>query len=121
MSPTDFLARHTDALLAGDADAIAGLYANDAALVALDSTAEGRDAIRDRYQTFFDYHGTISSAETTHQQATHDAVFTALKIASERGTFTLVNVFETDGETCRRHFSNETEVALNRDEVERDV
>ena len=121
MSPTDFLARHTDALTAGDADAMARLYTDDATLVALDSTAAGRDAIRDRYQTFFDYHRSISSAETTHQQATDDAVFTALKITSERGTFTLVNVFETDGATCRRHFSNETEVALDRDEVERDM
>ncbi len=121
MSPTDFLARHADALTAGDADAIASLYAADATLVALDGTAKGRDAIRDRYQTFFDYHRAIASAETTHQQATDDAVFTALKITSERGTFTLVNVFETDGATCHRHFSNETEVTLDRDEVERDV
>ena len=121
MSPTDFIARHADALTAGDADAIAALYADDASLVALDGVAEGRDAIQARYQTFFQYHGTISSAETTHQQATADAVFTALKITSERGSFTLVNVFETDGETCTRHFSNETDVTLDRDEVERDV
>ena len=121
MSPTDFIAHHAEALLSSDADAVSDLYADDAKLVALDGIADGKDAIRDRYQTFFDYHGAISSAETTHQQATGDAAFTRLKIESERGSFSLVNVFEVDGETCRRHYSNEVEVTLDRDEVERDV
>ena len=121
MSPTDFVARHAQALLTADADAVAALYADDAQLVAFDGVSDGRAAIRDRYQTFFDYHRTVSSAETTHQQEAGDAAFTRLKLASERGVFSLVNVFEVDGETCRRHFSNEVEVTLNRDEVERDV
>ena len=121
MSPTDFVARHADALLAGDADAITALYAYDATLVALDGVADGTDAIAARYATFFEYHGTISSAETTHQQDAGDAAFTRLHIESERGRFALVNVFEIDGETCRRHFSNEIEVSLNRDEVAHDI
>ena len=121
MSPTDFVARHAQALLTADADAVAALYADDAQLVAFDGVSDGRAAIRDRYQTFFDYHRTVSSAETTHQQEAGDAAFTRLKLASERGVFSLVNVFEVDGETCRRHYSNEVEVTLNRDEVERDV
>ena len=116
-----FTDRHLQALLGGDADAVAALYTDSASLVALDGVAEGRDAIRARYATFFEYHGTISSAETTHEQAADDAVFTRLAIESERGRFALVNVFETDGDACRRHFSNEIEVSLNRDEVERDV
>ena len=121
MSPTDFTARHAEALLTADADATAALYADDATLVALDGVSEGRDAIRDRYQTFFEYHGAIASAETTHHQESADAAFTRLRIESARGRFDLVNVFEVDGETCRRHFSNEIEVVLNRDQVERDV
>ncbi len=121
MSPTDFATRHAEALLAADADATAALYTDDATLVALDGVSEGRDAIRDRYRTFFEYHGTIASAETTHQQASGDAAFTRLRIESDRGRFDLVNVFEVDGETCWRHFSNEIEVVLHRDQVERDV
>ena len=121
MSPADFTARHAEALLAGDADAVAALYTDGASLVALDGVAEGRAAVRDRYATFFEYHGTIASAETTHSQTTADAAFTRLKLQSDRGTFSLVNVFELDGDACRRHFSNEIEVTLNRDEVERDV
>ncbi len=116
-----FTDRHIQSLLDGDLDAIAALYTDDATLVALDGVAEGRDAVRARYATFFEYHGTISAAETTHEQAAEAAVFTRLAIESERGRFALVNVFETDGDTCRRHFSNEIEVSLNRDEVERDV
>jgi hypothetical protein len=121
MSPDDFLSRHAEALLTGDADAVAALYAPDATLVALDGVAAGQDAVRDRYRTFFEYHGAIASAETTHRQTLDDAAFTRLRIESERGRFDLINVFEVDGETCRRHFSNEIEVALHRDEVERDV
>ena len=121
MSPTDFVARHAAALLAGDAAAIAALYADDATLVALDGVADGREAIAARYATFFEYHGTVASAETTHQQAAGDAAFTRLALESDRGRFALVNVFEIDGETCKRHFSNEIEVSLNRDEVAHDV
>ncbi|HEX8297707.1 MAG TPA: nuclear transport factor 2 family protein [Rubricoccaceae bacterium] len=121
MSPADFTTRHADALLAADADAIAALYTDDATLVALDGVAEGREAVRERYATFFAYHGAITFAETTHSQATEDAAFTRLKVESERGTFSLINVFELDGDVCRRHFSNEIEVTLNRDEVERDM
>ncbi len=116
-----FTDRHLQALLDGDADAVTALYTDDATLVALDGVSEGRDAIRSRYATFFEYHGTISSAETTHEQMADDATFTRLAIESERGRFALINVFETDGDACRRHFSNEIEVSLNRDEVERDV
>ena len=118
---SDFTDRHIEALLSGDADAVAALYTGDATLVALDGVAEGHDAVRARYATFFEYHGRISSAETTHEQAAGDAVFTRLALESERGRFALINVFETEGDACRRHFSNETEVSLNRDEVERDV
>lgn len=121
MSPTDFIARHAETLKTGDAEQMAALYADDAKLVALDGIADGRDAIRDRYQSFFDYHGTIQSAETTHQQAVDDAAFTRLKIESDPGSFSLVNVFEIDGDTCRLHYSNEVEVTLDRDEVARDA
>ena len=121
MSPTDFVSRHADALKTGDADQMAALYADDATLVALDSVADGKEAIRNRYTSFFEYHKSISNAETTHQQATDDAAFTMLKVESERGSFSLVNVFEVEGDTCTRHYSNEVEVTLDRDEVEKDA
>jgi len=121
MSPDDFIARHAEALLTADADALAQLYAPDATLVALDGVAEGQDAVRDRYRTFFEYHGAVASAETTHRQTVDQSAFTRLRIESDRGRFDLVNVFELDGDVCRRHFSNEIEVLLNRAEVERDV
>lgn len=121
MSPADFISRHAEALLTGDADAVAALYAPDARLVALDGVADGQDAVRDRYRTFFDYHRAIASAETTHSQTVDASAFTRLRVESERGRFDLVNVFELDGDVCRMHFSNEIEVLLNRAEVERDV
>ena len=121
MSPADFIARHAGLLTEGDAEAVAALYAPDAQLVALDGVADGAEAIRARYQTFFEYHRTISRAETTHQQTTDGAAFTRLRVESERGQFDLVNVFLLDGEACRQHFSNETEVTLNRSEVVTDV
>ena len=121
MSPSDLAARHADLVRQGDADAVAALYAESGQLVWLDGVADGRDAVRDRYRQFFDYHGAISSAEHTHQQTTGDASFDFLKVESERGTFTIVNAFVFDGDHVARHFSNETDVELDRDEVERDA
>ena len=119
MSPSDLSARHADLVQQGDADAVADLYAESGQLVWLDGVSDGREAIADRYRQFFDYHGAISSAERTHQQATDDAAFDFLKVESERGTFTIVNAFVFDGDHIARHFSNETDVELDRDEVER--
>ena len=119
MPPADLASRHADLVQQGDPDAVAQLYAESGQLVWLDGVADGRDAIRDRYRQFFDYHGAISSAERTHQQATDDAAFDFLKVKSERGTFTIVNAFVFDGDRVARHFSNETDVELDRDEVER--
>lgn len=121
MPPSDLSSRHADLVQKGDAGAVADLYAESGQLVWLDGVAEGRDAIRERYQQFFDYHGTISSAKRTHQQATDDAAFDFLKVESERGTFTIVNAFVFDGDEIARHFSNETDVELDRDEVEREA
>lgn len=119
MSASDLAARHARLVQEGDADAVADLYAPDGQLVWLDGVSDGRDAVRDRYRQFFEYHGRISSAEPTHQQTTDDAAFNMLKVTSERGTFQIVNAFVFDGDHVARHFSNETEVDLNRDEVER--
>lgn len=121
MSVPDLLSRHADLVQQGDANAIVDLYAEDAQLLWLDGVSDGRDAIRERYQDFFDYHGDISSAEVSRQQGTDDAAFTMLRVESERGSFQIVNAFVLDGEHVTRHFSNEIEVTLDRDEVERDV
>lgn len=121
MSPTDLAARHADLVQKGDADAVAQLYAESGQLVWLDGVARGRDAVRDRYRQFFDYHGAISSAEPTHQQTTDDAAFNVLRVESERGRFEIVNAFVFEGEHVARHFSNETGVELDRDEVEREA
>ena len=121
MSPDEFVSRHAATLLTADADAVAALYAPDARLVALDGVADGQDAVRDRYRTFFEYHGAIASAETTHKQTVDGSAFTRLRVESARGRFDLVNVFELDGDLCRLHYSSEVEVALHRGEVEHDV
>ena len=121
MSPSDLAARHAQLVQQGDADAVAQLYTESGELMWLDGVASGRDAVRDRYRQFFDYHGTISSAERTHQQTSSDAAFDVLKVESERGTFTIVNAFVFDGDHIARHFSNETDVELDRDEVQQDA
>ena len=114
-----FLDRHLDALRSANADAVAALYADDGALLSLDYARSGRDAIREQYQQFFEYHGSLSSASVERQQAGQDAVFAEYALTSERGTFRLLNAFVLDGETCRTHFSNEISVSLDADEVER--
>ena len=115
-----FLDRHLDALRSADPTAVAALYADVGALLSLDYVREGRDAIREQYQQFFDYHGTISDASAVRQQAGPDAVFAEYQLTSERGTFRLLNAFTLDGDVCRRHFSNEVSVELDDDEVRGD-
>ena len=113
-----FLDRHLDALRAADPDAVAALYADDGALLSLDYAREGRDAIREQYRQFFDYHGAISDASVVRQQTGPEAVFAEYSLTSERGTFHLLNAFTLDGDACHRHFSNELSVELDADEVQ---
>lgn len=121
MSASDLVSRHARLVQQGDADAVADLYAEGGQLLWLDGVSDGRDAIRDRYRQFFDYHGAISSAATKQHQTAEDAAFTILHVESERGAFEIVNAFVFDGDAIVRHFSNETEVRLDRDEVEEDA
>jgi ketosteroid isomerase-like protein len=121
MSTSDLAARHARLVQEGDAEAVADLYAEDGQLVWLDGVSDGRDAVRDRYRQFFEYHGRVSSAETTHEQTSSDAAFNLLRVESERGRFEIVNAFVFEGDHIARHFSNETEVELDRDEVEREA
>ncbi len=121
MSPDQLLQSHLDLLRKGDADALAALYHDDAALVSFDFEATGRDAIRDHYRQFLDYHGGIASAEPLHQRAAGDALFVLFRLESARGRFELVNVFLLDGDRIRRHFSNTTKIELKREEVETEV
>ena len=120
-SASDLAARHARLVQEGDADAVADLYAESGQLVWLDGVSRGRDAIRDRYRQFFDYHGQVSTAEPTHQQTTDDAAFNLLRVQSERGRFEIVNALVFEDGHIARHFSNETEVELDRDEVEREA
>ena len=117
MASTDFLTRHADAVRAGDLDAVAALYADGARLVTLTGTHDGGDAVRQRYQAFFAFHGAIASLEVAHQQQTGTEALAAYAIESERGRFTILNAFVLDGDACRLHFSNETDVTLDADEV----
>ena len=121
MSPSDFVTRHAAALVDGDLDAITDLYSEDAVLLSFEWTANGRDAIRDRFSRFLEFHGEISDVTVAHQQTTGDSAFVQYAITGERGTFQLVNVFVLDGEQCARHYSNEIAVDLDRDEVEKDA
>ena len=121
MSPSDFVSRHAAAVAEGDAGKVAALYTDDAALVSFVWTAEGRDAVRQRFEDFFAFHGEVASVDVEHQRATDDAAFVQYAVTGERGTFHLVNVFVLDGDRCARHFSNEVAVELDRDEVEEDV
>ena len=121
MSPDAFVSSHAAALAEGDLDAIVDLYADDAVLLSFEWTAEGRDAIRDRFQRFLDFHGEVEAVEVEQQRTTDADAFVLYAVTGERGTFRIVNVFSLDGERCAKHFSNETSVELDRDEVEKDV
>lgn len=114
---TSLLQRHVSALTSGDAAATADLYTDNAQLVSFDGVAQGRDAIADRYRQFYEYHGEISSVEVLHQQEADDALFVLFAVESTRGRFDLVNVYLADGDQIARHFSNETNAVMARDEV----
>ena len=117
----DFLTRHASAVASADLDAVLALYADDATLLSFDWTAEGADAVRQRFQDFFEFHGEISDLEIKYQTTADDAAYALYAVTGERGTFTLMNAFDLDGDTCTRHFSNEVSAELDRDEVERDA
>ena len=106
-APHDFYEAHRRHLADRDADGIADLYAQDAVLLSFEFDArEGRDAIRDQFQRFFDFHGTITSVETEREVTHGDELFVEFTMQSERGTFQLINAFVLDGDVARRHFSN---------------
>ena len=121
MAPSDFVSRHAAAVAEGDAEAVAALYADGAQMLSFVWTADGRDAVRQRFADFFEFHGEIDAVEVEHQQATDDSAFVQYAVTGERGTFHLVNVFVLDGDACARHYSNEIAVDLDRDEVEKDA
>lgn len=116
--PSDFLSRHRDAVASADLDAVTVLYADDATLLSFDWTADGRDAIRQRFADFFDFHGEITEVEVAYQTATDDAVFAMYAVTGERGTFRIMNAFDLDGERCARHFSNEVGADLAQSQTE---
>lgn len=118
---SDFLTRHASAVAAADLDAVMALYADDATLLSFDWTADGADAVRQRFADFFEFHGEISDVEVRYQTETDGAVFALYAVTGERGTFRIMNAFDLDGDRCTRHFSNEVGADLNRDEVEADA
>ena len=121
MSAPDFLQQHVAAVAASDLDAVLALYADDAALVSFEWTAEGADAVRQRFADFFDFHGEIEGVEVVYQRTTDDSAFALYAVTGERGTFRIVNAFVFEGDACTRHFSNEVGAELDRDEVEEDA
>ena len=118
---SDFLTRHASAVASADLDAVVALYADDATLLSFDWTADGAEAIRQRFADFFEFHGDISDVEIRYQTETDGAAYAMYSVTGERGTFQIVNAFELDGARCTRHFSNEVSAELDRDEVERDA
>ena len=121
MPPSDFLSQHVAAVASSDLDAVVALYADDATLLSFDWTADGADAVRQRFADFFEFHGEISDVEVRYQTATDDAAFALYAVTGERGTFRIMNAFDLDGDHCTRHFSNEVGADLDRDQVERDA
>lgn len=121
MSPSDFLTQHAAAVASADLDAVMALYADDATLLSFDWTADGADAVRQRFADFFEFHGEIQGVEVTYQTATDDAAFALYAVTGERGTFQIMNAFDLDGDQCTRHFSNEIGAELDRDQVQRDA
>ena len=104
---SSFSDRHRQHLLAGDADALADLYHDDATMLSFEFGAkDGRDAIRDQYAAFLDFHGRIDSVEQDREVAHGDDLFTEFTMQSARGEFQLVNAFVLDGDRARRHFTN---------------
>ena len=104
---SSFSDRHRQHLLAADADALADLYHDDAAMLSFEFGAkEGRDAIREQYAAFLDFHGSITSIEPDREVTHGDDLFTEFTMRSERGEFQLVNAFVLDGGKARRHFTN---------------
>ena len=121
MSPSDFLSKHAAAVAAADLDAVTALYSDAGTLLSFDWTADGKDAIRQRFSDFFEFHGEISDLKVAYQTTTDDAAFALYAVTGERGTFRIMNAFDLDGDACTRHFSNEVSADLDRDQVERDA
>ena len=118
---SDFLTRHASAVASADLDAVADLYADDASLLSFDWTADGKDAVRQRFADFFDFHGDITDVEVRYQTTTDGAAYALYAVTGDRGTFRIMNAFELDGDRCTRHFSNEVGAELDRDQVEQDA
>lgn len=119
MSPSDLITAHADAVASADLDAVLDLYTDDAHLLSYEWVAEGADAVRERFQAFFDFHAPIESVDVPFQQTTDDAAFATYVVRGGRGSFEIVNAFDLRDGACARHFSNEVGAALDRDEVER--
>jgi ketosteroid isomerase-like protein len=115
-----FFDQHRQHLLDADADGIAGLYHDDAEMLSFEfGTKQGRDAIRDQYADFFDFHGTISSVEADRKVEHDGSLFVEFTMASERGSFQLINAFVLDGGKAQRHFTNVVQGEVEADETER--
>ncbi|MGB3543059.1 nuclear transport factor 2 family protein [Rubrivirga sp.] len=120
MSPSDFLTKHVAAISSGDLEAVLDLYAADASLVSFEWDAQGREAIKERFSDFFEFHGEIASVEVRYRRTTDDAAFAMYAVDGGRGTFEIVNAFVLEDGACTRHFSNEVGADLDRDQVEGD-
>ena len=118
MSPADLLQQHAAAVASADLDAVLALYADDAVLASFEWTAEGADAVRQRFADFFEFHGEIASVDLVYQQATADTAFALYEVTGERGAFRIVNAFFLQDGRVARHLSNEVGADLDRDEVE---
>ncbi len=114
-----FSERHRQHLLARDADAVADLYHDDASMLSFEFGArDGREAIRDQYADFFEFHGAIDSVSPDREVEHDGSLFTEFTLQSERGAFQLINAFVLDGGKARRHFSNVVSGKVEADESE---
>lgn len=104
-------------LLAGDPDATADLYTDDAEMLSFEfGSKSGREAIREQYAQFYDFHGEISDVEPVRKAESGDRLFLEFTMQSERGAFELINAFELADGKARVHFTNVTEGEVAADE-----
>lgn len=81
---------------AGDLDAVAGLYADDAELVRYDGAARGPAEIRDFYERYLANHGTYTLDRIVEFRAVDDVVIWDALVLTDEGVMMTYDVMILD-------------------------